>query len=96
MGVAGDRRDDRIFRAGLGFATMTAVAIDGSRTRTIQLPEDVAHAIEERIHGTGFTSVDGFVEFVLARLLERPGEGAFSEEDERNLKERLRSLGYID
>ena len=75
---------------------MTAAETDVSRTRTIQLPEDVAHAIEERIRGTGFTSVDGFVEFVLARLLEQPGEGVFSEEDERNLKERLRSLGYID
>jgi len=75
---------------------MTATSTDDARTRTIRLPEEVAHAIEERIRGTGFASVDAFVEFVLARLLEQPGEGAFSEEDERNLKERLRSLGYID
>jgi Arc/MetJ-type ribon-helix-helix transcriptional regulator len=65
-------------------------------TRTIHLSEDITHAIEERIRGTGFASVDAFVEFVLARLLEKPGEGVFSEEDERTLKERLRSLGYID
>jgi Arc/MetJ-type ribon-helix-helix transcriptional regulator len=69
---------------------------DPAAGRTVRLPEDLAHAIEERIRGTGFASVDAFVEFVLARLLEQPGEGAFSEEDERNLKERLRSLGYID
>jgi Arc/MetJ-type ribon-helix-helix transcriptional regulator len=65
-------------------------------TRTIRLPEEVARAVEERIRGTGFGSVDAFVEFVLARLLEQPGEGGFSEEEERFLKERLRSLGYID
>jgi Arc/MetJ-type ribon-helix-helix transcriptional regulator len=75
---------------------MTEPATDGARTRTIRLPEEVARAIEERIRGTGFASVDAFVEFVLARLLEQPGEGVFSEEDERTLKERLRSLGYID
>jgi Arc/MetJ-type ribon-helix-helix transcriptional regulator len=65
-------------------------------TRTIRLPEELARAIEGRIRGSGFASVDAFVEFVLARLLEQPGEGGFSEEDERTLKERLRSLGYID
>lgn len=75
---------------------MTAPETVVTPTRTIQLSEDVTHAIEERIRGTGFASVDAFVEFVLARLLEKPGEGVFSEEDERNLKERLRSLGYID
>jgi Arc/MetJ-type ribon-helix-helix transcriptional regulator len=64
--------------------------------RTIRLSEDLVHGIEERIRGTGFESVDAFVEFVMAKLLERPGDGVFSEDDERNLRERLRSLGYID
>jgi hypothetical protein len=64
--------------------------------RTVQLPADVVRALEERMKGSSFESVDAFVAFVLARLLEGPGPGAFSEEDERLLKERLRSLGYID
>lgn len=68
----------------------------GTKTRTITIPEEVAHAIDERIRGSGFASVDAFVQFVLARLLETTGEIPFSEEDERRLKERLRSLGYID
>jgi Arc/MetJ-type ribon-helix-helix transcriptional regulator len=68
----------------------------GAATREIRLPEGIVRAIEERIRGTGFASPDAFVEFVLARLLERPGEGTFSEADERALRERLRSLGYID
>jgi Arc/MetJ-type ribon-helix-helix transcriptional regulator len=64
--------------------------------RTLRIPEEVAADIERRIQGTGFESVDAFVSFVLARLLERHSEVPFSEEDEQRLRERLRSLGYID
>ncbi len=93
--MSGPGREDGKFAPSPG-ARMTEAATIETRSRTVQLPEDVARAIEERIRGTGFPSVDAFVEFVLARLLEQPGEGAFTEEDERTLKERLRSLGYID
>ena len=65
-------------------------------TRTVRLPEELVATLEERLKGTSFESVDAFVAFVLARLAERPGAGTFSEEDERVLRERLRSLGYID
>ncbi len=64
--------------------------------RTLLLPEELVRALEERMRGSSFDSVDSFVAFILGRLLERPGEGAFSAEDERLLRERLRSLGYID
>jgi Arc/MetJ-type ribon-helix-helix transcriptional regulator len=70
--------------------------VPGRASRTIRLPEELARAIEARIQGSSFDSVDAFVAFVLARLLEERGDPAFSEEDERQLKERLRSLGYID
>jgi Arc/MetJ-type ribon-helix-helix transcriptional regulator len=62
----------------------------------IRLPDELFRAIEARIQNSSFDSVDSFVTFVLARLLEEPEVSAFSEEDERRLKERLRSLGYID
>jgi len=65
-------------------------------TRLVQLPEEVVRGIEERIRGTGFASADAFVAFVLARLLEQPAHAGFTESDERTLRERLRSLGYID
>jgi hypothetical protein len=65
-------------------------------TRTLHVPEEVVRALEARMKGSSFDSVDAFVSFVLARLAEEPGAGSFSEEDERHLKERLRSLGYID
>ncbi len=64
--------------------------------RSIRIPEETARQIEERLKGSAFDSVDSFVAFVLARLLEEPGGPGLSEEEEQKLKERLRSLGYID
>ena len=64
--------------------------------RSIRIPEETARALESRIRGTAFPDIDAFVAFVLARLLESHSDQPFSEEDERRLRERLRSLGYID
>lgn len=75
---------------------MSDTPSDGSATRVVRLPEEVARDVEKRIQGSSFGSVDAFVTFVLARLLEQTGGTAFSEEDEKALRERLRSLGYID
>jgi len=65
-------------------------------TVAVHLPEEIVKAIAARMKGTAFDSVDAYVAFVLARLLETPTHEGFSEEDERVLRERLRSLGYID
>ncbi len=75
---------------------MSDAAADGTATRAIRIPEELARDLEERIRRSSFGSVDAFVTFVLARLCEESSTPAFSEEDERALKERLRSLGYID
>ncbi len=71
----------------------------GSRApavRSVRIPEETARQIEARLKGSAFDSVDAFVAFVLARLLEEPGGPGLTEEEELKLKERLRSLGYID
>ena len=65
-------------------------------TRKIELPSDLVAALEEKVRDTSFDSVDSFVAFVLARLLDQSTSGGFTEEEERGLRERLRSLGYID
>jgi Arc/MetJ-type ribon-helix-helix transcriptional regulator len=67
-----------------------------SATRSVRLPEELVDALSERIRGTSFESVDSFIAFVLARLMDQPGSRGFTEEEERSLRERLRSLGYID
>ena len=75
---------------------MTEKPPEGRPTRTVRLPEELVAALEERVHGTAFDSVDAFIAFVLARLLDQPSANGFTEEEERALRERLRSLGYID
>ena len=74
---------------------MTAIP-SAPAVRQISIPEETAKGLEERIRGSGFSSVDAFVGYVLARLLENQSEVPFSEEEEARLRERLRSLGYID
>jgi Arc/MetJ-type ribon-helix-helix transcriptional regulator len=65
---------------------------------TVAIPRAVRDRIQERMKGSAFRSVDDFVAFVLSRLVESPpSEGEpLSAQDESRVKERLRSLGYID
>lgn len=64
--------------------------------RDVRVPEHLAQAIEARLTGTGFASLEEFLGYVLARLAESKESTPFSEEEEQRLRERLRSLGYID
>lgn len=68
------------------------------KTVPIALPEELWKKVRSRIEGSSFASVDDFVAFVLARLVEgTPALGEpFSAEDEAKVKARLKSLGYID
>jgi Arc/MetJ-type ribon-helix-helix transcriptional regulator len=64
---------------------------------TVSIPTPLFEKIQEKIKGTGFTSVSDYVTFVLREILAHEGGNeAFSEEDEKKVKERLRSLGYLD
>ncbi|MCI4347138.1 MAG: CopG family transcriptional regulator [Thermoplasmata archaeon] len=67
-----------------------------NNSRTIKIPEEVARQLEGKLARTSFGSLDDFVSFILARLAESTSETPFSEEEERQLRDRLRSLGYID
>ena len=65
------------------------------------LPAELYGRIEERAKTTGFGSVDEYIIFVLKEVLKEEGEGeeeenVLSEEEEDEVKQRLRSLGYLD
>ena len=63
----------------------------------ISIPTSLYKKIEERIKDTGFASVSSYVTYVLREVLsEDEEEDVFTEEDEEKVKERLRSLGYLD
>ena len=64
---------------------------------TVSIPTPLFKKIEERIKGTGFTSVSSYVTYVLREIIaEDEQEEPFSKEDEERVKERLRALGYLD
>lgn len=67
--------------------------------KEISIPATLFERIGVRIEGTGFGSVDEYVAFVLREVLaedEEAAKPAYSREDEERVKERLRSLGYLD
>ncbi len=72
--------------------------MDEKKFTTVSIPTPLFKKIEERIKGTGFTSVSGYVTYVLREIVaeeEAEEEEPFSEEDEERVKERLRALGYL-
>lgn len=65
---------------------------------TVSIPTPLFKKVKKRIKGTGFTSVSGYVTYVLREMIveEEKEEEPFSAEDKQRVKERLRALGYID
>ena len=65
--------------------------------KTVSLPTELYSKIVQRIVGTDLNSVDDYVVFVLEEVVkEEEPERAFSEQDEKEVKKRLRALGYMD
>jgi hypothetical protein len=70
----------------------------------IEIPEDLVKKLQKRVDSTDeFDSVEAYVIYILKQVVERletenkeDEKPAFSEEDEEKVKERLRSLGYLD
>lgn len=66
----------------------------------MNIPEKIYERIGARVASTDFESVDKYVTYVLEKVLdeveEKPKEEGYSKEDEEKVKERLRSLGYLE
>lgn len=70
---------------------------DEKKYTTVSIPTPLFEKIQKKIEGTGFTSVSDYVTFVLREILAHSNDQeAFTEEDEKKVKERLKSLGYLD
>ena len=68
---------------------------------TVSIPTPLAENIKNQIEGTGFNSISSYVTYVLRQVLssmdeEERGTQAMSKEDEKEVKRRLKALGYID
>ncbi len=65
--------------------------------KAVFLPAELYGEIEKRVSATDFGSVDEYVKFVLEEVVREEGEEKpFSEEEEKEVKRRLKDLGYLD
>jgi hypothetical protein len=63
-------------------------------SREVRLPADLCAAVEEKIKGTEFASIEELLSFVLEEIAAK--KSSELEEQERKLiEQRLRDLGYI-
>ena len=64
--------------------------------KAVLLPAELYSKVEEVVNSTDFSSVDEYVVFVMEEVLKPDEEEGqvFSEEEEREVKERLKALGY--
>jgi hypothetical protein len=68
------------------------------QSQAVFLPIGLYGRIEERVKAAAsFSSVDEYVAFVLEEVLKAEGEEAstFTDEEEEEVKRRLRGLGYL-
>jgi len=64
--------------------------------KAVSVPAELYNKIEERVRATDFVSVDEYVEFVLEEAIkEEKGKSAFTEVEEKEVKKRLKDLGYL-
>jgi Arc/MetJ-type ribon-helix-helix transcriptional regulator len=71
-----------------------------TRYTTVSIPVTLYERIRRLIEGTGFTSVSQFVTYVLREVVARMEEEklrseGISEEEKREIIERLKRLGYL-
>ena len=65
--------------------------------KAVFLSSELYHKIEQRMEAAGFNSVNDYVVFILEEVV-KEGEPAtsFTEQDEAEVKKRLKNLGYLD
>ena len=67
--------------------------------RTVNLPADLYDRVAERAKDAGFETVDEYVTFVMAEVIrddEIEEQQTYSEQDEEEVKKRLKALGYME
>jgi hypothetical protein len=69
-------------------------------SKTISIPAGVYDKIEKRLPKTEFKSVDEYATYVLEEVIRKVSEDEkpqeYTSEDEEKVKQRLKSLGYLE
>lgn len=65
--------------------------------KAVYLPAELYDRVDEKVKATAFSSVGEYVIFVLQEVLKEEGEEerSISEEEEAEVKKRLKDLGYL-
>jgi len=66
--------------------------------KAVYLPAELYDRVKERAETTDFGSIEEYITFVLQEVLKEEGseEIAIDHEQEKEVKKRLRALGYLD
>lgn len=79
---------------------MTGTGGSTLETISLQIPAPLLRRVEERARETDFESAQEYILFVLSEVLADEGEEAASAsltpDEEKDLTDRLRGLGYIE
>jgi len=73
--------------------------LENEDTTSILIPSSLFKKLEQKIKGTNFASVASYATFVLRESIvetEQQNKETFTKEEEEKVKDRLRSLGYIE
>ena len=67
-----------------------------SDTKEISIPSDLYERAQKWIEENGgFSSVDELVKFLIEEFISEESEEVYSPEEEEEIKDRLRKLGYL-
>lgn len=73
---------------------------DTIETEPVEIPADLLARIEERVSYTEFDSASEYIEYTMKEVLyhveQETADEDFEEVDEQEVRDRLRSLGYLD
>lgn len=73
-----------------------------ANTKTVDIPSSLYMRIEDRLPGTEFKTVSDYVTYLIREVLnniendENKSKKDFTPEEEQEIENRLRDLGYID
>jgi Arc/MetJ-type ribon-helix-helix transcriptional regulator len=73
--------------------------MDQRTTQTVELPERIVRRVEQRLPRTEFDTTAEYVAFAMEEVLYRVEDETDAEAaavDEREVEDRLKSLGYLD
>jgi hypothetical protein len=79
--------------------TNTSDSLSDSDTRDVSLPAHVLDRVDDRLPRTNFDTSDEYVTYVLEEVLARVEDASddeYESVDEREVENRLKSLGYME